>query len=286
MIRWITFGSLVATLVCACSSQPSLGPDPSAGEGQNGGPDATASDGAAPLADSSPAPGTDATSDGSSPPDASSDGPASGCGEFAGDGVFTCSKDGNSRGKCVGDASASVEACPRGCLREPPGQDSVCMGTTASFDCTGTYGTKKADNGDYYITAFGCWIDDAGVEHTDPGDNCIPTCLDKAKAAGLCDANGTGKACEEKINWFTADGARFGCLARLRITNPQNGKSVIALALDYGPACSVENSVSKAVLDASGRIDRLLFGADQGASDRSLVHVVEVDDSLPLGPVP
>jgi hypothetical protein len=29
-----------------------------------------------------------------------------------------------------------------------------------------------------------------------------------------------------------------------------------------------------------------LFGSDQGSTDRSLVHVVEVDSSTPLGPVP
>jgi len=72
----------------------------------------------------------------------------------------------------------------------------------------------------------------------------------------------------------------------LRITNPTNGKSVVGVVLDYGPGCSVERSVSKAVLDTSGRIDRELFGSDQGASDRSLVHVIEVDPSTPLGPTP
>ncbi len=58
------------------------------------------------------------------------------------------------------------------------------------------------------------------------------------------------------------------------------------MALDYGPSCAVESSVSKAVLDASGRVDRYLYGSDQGAVDRSLVHVVEVDNGTPLGPVP
>jgi hypothetical protein len=160
------------------------------------------------------------------------------------------------------------------------------LGTTASFQCTGSYGKTKVDDGDYYLTAFRCWRDANGVEHTDPGDNCIPSCLAQAVAAGLCDPNGTGKDCEEKFTWYTADAARFGCLARLRVTNPTSGASVVALALDFGPACSVENGVSHAVLDASGRIDRLLFGADQGAVDRALVHVVEVDPSTPLGPVP
>ncbi len=177
-------------------------------------------------------------------------------------------------------------ACPNGCLREPSPQASICMGTTATnFSCTGSYGTTPVNDGNYYITEFGCYVDASGNVQTDPDDNCIPSCLSKAIAAGLCPSGSTGPACEESINWYTADGARFGCLARLRVTNPANGKAVIALALDYGPGCSGENSVSHAVLDASGRIDDYLFGGPEGASDRALVHVVQVDDSTPLGPL-
>jgi hypothetical protein len=153
------------------------------------------------------------------------------------------------------------------------------------WTCTGSYGTQKASSGDYYLTAFGCWKDAAGVSHGDAADNCIPTCLAQAKAAGLCLPGDTGKNCEERVTWFTADAARFGCLARLKVTNPANGKSVIAVALDYGPSCtSVEAKVKKEVLDASGRVDRFLFGSDQGVLDRSLVHVTEVAASTPLGP--
>jgi hypothetical protein len=160
------------------------------------------------------------------------------------------------------------------------------MGTSTTFHCSGSYGTEKAQDGDYYTSAFGCWKDVNGVVHTDPGDNCIPSCLSKAISAGLCDKGDDGPTCEERVTWYTADAARFGCLARLRITNPQTGKAVIAVALDFGPSCTVESRVSKAVLDASGRIDRYLFGSDQGASDRALVHVVEVDSTTPLGPLP
>ena len=155
----------------------------------------------------------------------------------------------------------------------------------APWTCTGSYGTAKASSGDYYVTAFGCWKDAAGVSHGDAADNCIPTCLAQAKAAGLCLPGDTGKNCEERVTWYTADAARFGCLARLKVTNPANGKSVIAVALDFGPSCtSVEVKVKKEVLDASGRVDRFLFGADQGVLDRSLVHVTEVAASTPLGP--
>ncbi|HEY6463936.1 MAG TPA: hypothetical protein VIY73_27390, partial [Polyangiaceae bacterium] len=100
-----------------------------------------------------------------------------------------------------------------------------------------------------------------------------------------CAAGSTGPQCEEAVGWYTADGARFGCLARLRVTNPANGKALIAVALDYGPGCSGENGVSHAVLDASGPVDDYLFGGPKGASEKALVHVVQVADTTPLGPL-
>ncbi|MEZ4294138.1 MAG: hypothetical protein R3B70_04110 [Polyangiaceae bacterium] len=202
------------------------------------------------------------------------------CGSYP-EGTFTCAPDGNSRGKCTSGA-LSTEACSNGCLIQTG--DDVCMGTTATWSCDGTWGTKKAENGDYYITAFGCWKDANGGLHQDPGDNCIPACLSQAKAAGLC-ANMTGPTCESTVNWYAADAGRFGCLARLRVTNPKNGKSVVVVALDYGPNCSIEKQVSHAALDLSYPANNYLFGSEQGIVDKSKVHVVEVDPSTPLGPV-
>lgn len=201
------------------------------------------------------------------------------------DSVWTCSADGKQRQKCVG-GQLSTSSCASGCLRNGSNTDAQCLGGSWALTCPGTYGTTKSTRGDYYLTAFGCWVDANGVKHGDSGDNCIPSCLAQARAQGLCLPGDTGKACEERVNWFTADGARFGCLARLRITNPANGKSVVAVALDYGPACWVEKNVNFPILDASGRVNRHLFGSDLGAVDRGLVHVVEVDKTTPLGPVP
>lgn len=211
-----------------------------------------------------------------------------GCGAYANDLVFTCSADGTARAKCVGGTTLDQEACARGCLREPGGTDSVCLGAPDSdtLDCSGSYGTTPATDGDYYLTSFGCWVDPQNGVHTDPGDNCIPSCLSQAIAAGLCHSTDDGPSCEERIDWYTADGARFGCLARLRVTNVATGHSVIAVALDFGPACSVEQSGGEEVLDGSGRVDLELFGGDEGVSDQALVHVVQVDSSTPLGPVP
>lgn len=229
---------------------------------------------------SAPRPGVDAAS----PREAGPEGDGGSCDVLASSTQFRCSADGATRAKCIAGAVA-VEPCARGCLREAASADDVCMGTSTTWSCPGSYGTTKARDGDYYLTAFGCWKDAQGTSHGDGQDNCVPSCLAQAKSAGLCLPGDTGKQCEERVTWYTADAARFGCLARLKVTNPANGKSVIAVALDFGPSCSaVESKVQKAVLDASGRVDRQLFGSDQGVLDRSRVHVVEVASSTPLGP--
>lgn len=214
-------------------------------------------------------------------PDPGTDPDPQACGSYT-EGVYSCAPDGNARGTCSGGA-AKLETCDRGCLIKD-GADDVCMGTTATWSCSGTWGTQKAENGDYYATAFGCWKDANGVQHQDPGDNCIPACLSQAKSSGLC-ANMSGPECEYSVGWYAADAGRFGCLARLRVTNPKNGKSAVVVALDYGPNCSIEKQVSHAAVDLSYPANNYLFGSEQGIVDKSLVHVVEVDPSTPLGPV-
>lgn len=283
--------SVLVTALMACSSStPITGTDAAGGHDAGRRRDGSSStvhadacrQGACARADGSGSASRDAVPEARASGDAA-DGSA-GCGASDADTSFTCTGDGNARVECSGGRLVQ-QACPNGCLREPAGQDSICMGTTSNWSCTGSYGTTPVDDGNYYLTEFGCWLDDAGV-HTDPDDNCIPACLSKAQAAGLCDPNGTGPECEEKLGWYAADGARFGCLQRLRVTNPKTGRAVIAIALDYGPGCAGENSVQHAVLDSSGLVNDYLFGGAEGASDRALVHVVEVDDTTPLGPVP
>jgi hypothetical protein len=149
-------------------------------------------------------------------------------------------------------------------------------------DCTGLYGTTPSPDGTYYITAFGCYTDGMGNTHGDPGDNCIPACISQAKQS-IC-AGMSGPTCEETVNWYSADSGRFGCMTRLRVTNPKNGKSVVVLVLDAGPACFVEKNVNHAVLDMSPPSNFYLFGAEQGQADHALVDVVVVDGSTPLGP--
>ncbi|GAC1351656.1 MAG: hypothetical protein NVSMB1_06760 [Polyangiales bacterium] len=207
------------------------------------------------------------------------------CGEFTTSSKFSCSKDGLSRGKCVA-SEGQIETCDRGCLRKAANHDDQCMNSSpADWTCPGKLGATKLQSGDYFITSFGGWIDQSGVAHGDTADNCIPTCIDEAKAAGICKPGDSGKACEQRVGWYAADGQRFGCLAHVRVTNPANGKSVVLLALDHGPDCSYENKVSHGIFDTSGLATRFLFGVDKGAEDRAPVHVVEVDKSTPLGPV-
>jgi hypothetical protein len=226
--------------------------------------------------DAGPAPAPDS---GATPPP-----PPTGCGDYSSS-RYTCSADGNSRGKCVG-GSATVEACARGCLRRSAPSDDVCMGTTDNWSCSGSYSKTKSSSGDYYTSVFGCWLDSSGNAHGDSGDNCIPACLSEARAAGLCKGSWSGKTCEQQVGWYIADSGRFGCLARVRITNPANGKAVIAVALDAGPACWVESNVGKGVIDMAAPVSLHLFGTSSvGSAEKKKVHVVEVDSSTKLGPI-
>ncbi len=174
--------------------------------------------------------------------------------------------------------------CSASYLEASSSSSSSSSGGAATWSCTGSYGTTKMANGQYYATEFGCYLDSNDVAHQDPGDNCIPACLSQARSSGLC-AGMSGPDCEESVAWYAADGARFGCLARLQVTNPQNGKAVVVVALDYGPACSVEDKVSHAAIDLSYPADDYLFGGETGISDKALVVVTEVAASTPLGPV-
>ncbi len=171
-------------------------------------------------------------------------------------------------GECPG--AANIECCTQG------------SGGETTWTCTGLYGTIPEANGEYYATEFGCYVDASGNVQTDPGDNCIPACLSQAQSSGLC-AGMSGPECEESVNWYAADGGRFGCLARLKVTNEANGNAVVVVALDFGPACSVEATVSHAAIDLSYPADDYLFGGETGISDEALVHVDEVDASTPLG---
>jgi hypothetical protein len=168
-----------------------------------------------------------------------------------------------------------------GCAAEdapPPGLEPAAADGT--WSCRGLAGSTRNAAGDYYITTFGCSVDSSGGVRSDPADNCAPACLGHlAECRGL-----SGPACERKLGWFSADADRFGCGARLRLTNPNTGRVAVVIAIDRGPACRVEQSVSHWVLDLSATATQYLYGHVQGAGDHAVVQVEAVDGTTPLGP--
>ncbi len=83
---------------------------------------------------------------------------------------------------------------------------------------------------------------------------------------------------------YIADSWRFGCRARVRVTNPQTGRWCVAEVADVGPNICVERAAGKAIIDASPVITRELFGRGAvGWSDRVVVRTEVVARSTPMG---
>lgn len=190
-------------------------------------------------------------------------------------------------------ASSLVALALAACAGEPPEYDPVDERNTyanGQWSCSGTTGRSANPEGSYYVTSFGCWTDASGTTHGDGEDNCIPYCQSGAVAQGrgaeyqaLCGGL-TGRQCEETVNWYVADSDRYGCMTRLKVTNPANGKAAIVVVLDRGPSCSIERRVNYWVLDASYRVTQYLFGGEMSATERGEVQVEVVPDDTPLGP--
>lgn len=164
---------------------------------------------------------------------------------------------------------------------EDDGAATQCdLATDGPWSCGGLTGTSTNPEGIYFTTSFGCWVDDQGQAHSDAGDNCIPAC----SLASIGCSGKTGPQCERSINWYTADSDRFGCGTKLLVTNPDNGKSAVLMAIDRGPNCRIERKVDHWVLDMSTRASIFFFGGQTSATERADVHVEIVDPSTPLGP--
>ncbi len=115
--------------------------------------------------------------------------------------------------------------------------------------------------------------------------NCEPACqyTGGAEWDALC-GGFSGPACERAVNWYAADADRFGCATRLRVTNPNNGRTAVVAVIDRGPSCSVESRVDYWVLDLSVPAALYLYGEEPGPTERKNVQIEVVSFSTPLGP--
>jgi hypothetical protein len=83
---------------------------------------------------------------------------------------------------------------------------------------------------------------------------------------------------------YIADSWRFGCRARVKITNPRTGRWCVTQVADVGPNICVERAAGKAIIDASPAITQELFGIrSAGWSDRITVRAEVVASSTPVG---
>jgi hypothetical protein len=193
----------------------------------------------------------------------------------------------------VGDARDAAEtadgATTGDVMTDVPVVDRCTGVSTAPFQppttCSGPSGyttTEIPPNRVYASSWFGCYRKADGTIYKDPTDNCLFACGNK----GLCSSTATGPECEATLQWFAADADRYGCGARIRVTNCVNRRSVILVTLDRGPNCrTVEQAYAAPTLDMSHQAMVHLFeGATYGVSDKKRVLVEAVADTTPLGP--
>lgn len=144
---------------------------------------------------------------------------------------------------------------------------------TSAVCRSGLTGTAIPANGNYKTTAFGCvngW--------KDPNDNCQAAC---GNPPGLCTGL-SGPDCQRKLGWFAADTDRYGCFARLRVTNPKTLKSAVVIAIDRGPHCTQEQIHNAPLLDLSYTAAKYVGGTTGG--NYEVLHVDRVSNTTPLGP--
>jgi hypothetical protein len=169
------------------------------------------------------------------------------------------------------------------CSSNPWGNGTTAGALGGFPGCTGSFNSEPSPTGAYFATDFGC---SSNPYFNDPGDVCgSASCIASAYTEGVCSSGQSHADCQRAVNWYSIGGARYGCGTRLRVTNPNNGKSVVVMVLDNGPSCKVENKVGFWVLDVSYPTIKYLFGQEEGYSDKARVDAVVVDSSTPLGPV-
>jgi hypothetical protein len=169
------------------------------------------------------------------------------------------------------------------CSSGPEDHASASSAAVSGFPgCSGLFNTNPSPTGAYYATDFGC---SSNPYFTDPGDTCgSASCIQSAYDQGVCSSGESNADCQRAVNWYAVGGASYGCGARLQVSNPASGKSVIVMVLDNGPSCTVENDANFWVLDVSYPTIMYLFGSEEGWSDHALIQVNVVGSSTPLGP--
>jgi hypothetical protein len=149
-----------------------------------------------------------------------------------------------------------LSGCGEGEIETGPSVTRIQEGLSG---CHGVASSSIPASGNYYLTTFGAT--------TDSG----PTSCGQNTMHG---------------SWYyAASRQRYGCGSRIKITNPSNGKCVVAETSDYGPDVCVENAAGGPIIDASPLVAEHLFGhSSAGWSDHFRIHVAEVGRSTPLGP--
>jgi hypothetical protein len=183
----------------------------------------------------------------------------------------------------VGLAGLTAALLAVGCAA-PPGDGAASSNAASSGfpGCSGLFNENPSPTGAYYATDFGC---SSNPYFTDPGDTCgSASCIQSAFDQGVCSNGESNADCQRAVNWYSVGGASYGCGARLQVTNPSNGKSVVVMVLDNGPSCTVENDANFWVLDVSYPTIMYLFGSEEGWADHAKISVVQVGPSTPLGP--
>jgi hypothetical protein len=179
--------------------------------------------------------------------------------------------------------AAAVVLLLAACSASPTDPQAKARSAVGGFPgCSGLFNTNPSPTGAYYATDFGC---SSNPYFTDPGDTCgSASCIQSGYDEGVCTSGQSNADCQRTVNWYAVGGASYGCGARLQVTNPANGNSVVVMVLDNGPSCTVENDADFWVLDVSYPTIQYLFGSEEGWADHALINAVVVDSSTPLGP--
>ena len=189
------------------------------------------------------------------------------------------------------DAGVRADASPDASSDAGPARSPLCNGAaSAAFESpvtcdalSGNTTTSRPANAIYATSWFGCYRNATGALVTDPNDNCEFACGNR----GLCASGLSGPECQAQLKWFAADADRFGCGARIKVTNCVNSRAVVLATLDRGPNCrSVEQAYGAPVIDMSWPAMTYLFeGRTYGGSDKKRVVVEVVPATTTLGPV-